>query len=184
MKFEQARPQAIKFLQKNSGVTDVTELQAAATHFLHNIGTMPPLLLPAVGKKLLKSLPPSVTPKKRKPKNAVAEDEEPYQPKLLLDFDDILYPPTSKEKEPWGKITSPKDVHVLAGAIKANFLITLDHRHILKSSVQDVFPIPILFPGDFLQQHGFSDKIKSEIPQHSSFKTKEDKRCLRKNFLF
>ena len=77
-------------------------------------------------------------------------------------------PPTTKEKEPWGKITSPKDVHVLAGAIKskANFLITLDRRHILKTSVQEAFPIPILAPGDFLQQHGFSSPKPDSPRKH------------------
>lgn len=67
--------------------------------------------------------------------------------------------PTAKEKKAWAKITSPKDVHVLAGAIKskADFLITLDRRHILKPSIQEVFPISILAPGDFLQQSGFSN---------------------------
>lgn len=67
-------------------------------------------------------------------------------------------PPTAKEKAEWSKITAPKDTHVLAGAIKgkAAILISLDRRHILKQSVQEVFPIPIMSPGDFLQQYGFS----------------------------
>jgi len=54
----------------------------------------------------------------------------------------------------------------LAGAIKgkADFLITLDKKHILKPTVQAAFPIPILSPGDFLQQNGFS---KPPSPGHS-----------------
>jgi len=96
MKFEQARLQVIKFLHENSGVTDTAELQAVATHFLHNIGTMPPLLLPAVGKKLLKSLFPSAALKKRNLKTSVAEEAEPYQLRFKLDFDDIPYPPPEK----------------------------------------------------------------------------------------
>lgn len=68
-------------------------------------------------------------------------------------------PSTTKEKADWAKVTSPKDAHVLAGAIKgkADILITLDKRHILKPVVQEAFPIPIMSPGDFLQQHGFAD---------------------------
>lgn len=96
MKFEQARLQVVKFLQENSGVTDAAELQAVATHFLHNIGAMPPLLVPAAGKKLLKILFPSAVSKKRSLKAAVAEDAAPYQPKLNLDFGDIPYPPPEK----------------------------------------------------------------------------------------
>jgi len=69
----------------------------------------------------------------------------------------VVDEPTSKEESAWHKVTHEKDAHVLAGAIKAkaDVLISLDRRHILKPSVQKVFPTPILSPGDFLQQHGF-----------------------------
>ena len=65
--------------------------------------------------------------------------------------------PTPKEESVWYKVTHEKDVHILVGAIKtkADILISLDRRHILKPSVQKDFPIPILSPGDFLQQNGF-----------------------------
>ena len=64
--------------------------------------------------------------------------------------------PTKAEKSAWLKITHEKDTHVLAGAIKgkAEVLISLDRRHVFKTSVQEAFPIPIMSPGDFLQKHG------------------------------
>ena len=64
--------------------------------------------------------------------------------------------PTKLEMASWVKITHEKDTHVLAGAIKgkAEILISLDRRHVLKPSVQEAFPIPIMSPGDFLQKHG------------------------------
>lgn len=76
-------------------------------------------------------------------------------------------PSTSKEKAEWAKITSIKDAHVLAGAIKgkADFLITLDKKHILKPPVQAAFPIPILSPGDFLQQNGFAKPSSQAHPK-------------------
>lgn len=84
-------------------------------------------------------------------------------------------PSTTKEKAEWSKVTSPKDTHVLAGAIKgkAHFLITLDRRHILKPSVQEVFPIPILSPGDFLQQHGFSEPKPTDHQKKTSLRKAE-----------
>jgi len=47
---------------------------------------MPPLLLPAVGKKLLKNLFPQTALKKSNKKASVAESATPYQPKLNQDF--------------------------------------------------------------------------------------------------
>lgn len=79
-------------------------------------------------------------------------------------------PSTAKEKAEWAQITALKDVHVLAGAIKgkADFLITLDKRHILKPSVQEAFPIPILSPGDFLQQNNFAQPRSAETRAKTS----------------
>ena len=79
--------------------------------------------------------------------------------------------PTGKKKAEWAKITSPKDTHVLAGAIKgkADILISLDRRHILNPSVQEAFPLPIMSPGDFLQKYGFVEpKPDNRHPKKSS----------------
>ncbi len=64
--------------------------------------------------------------------------------------------PTAEEKSEWAKVTAQKDTHVLAGAIKgkADILISLDRGHILNKTVQSAFPLPIMSPGDFLQQYG------------------------------
>ena len=77
--------------------------------------------------------------------------------------------PTKAEKASWMKVTHEKDTHVLAGAIKgkAEVLISLDRRHVLKPSVQEAFPIPIMSPGDFLQKHGFVAPLP---PDHQSGK--------------
>lgn len=77
----------------------------------------------------------------------------------------LVEDPTQKEEAAWKKLTHEKDAHVLAGAVKAkaDILISLDRRHILKPSVQEAFPIPILSPGEFLQQHGFTEP-KPEKP--------------------
>lgn len=65
-------------------------------------------------------------------------------------------PPTAKEKAEWAKITAQKDTHVLAGAVKgkADILVSLDRGHILNQTVQKAFPLPVMSPGDFLQQYG------------------------------
>jgi len=75
--------------------------------------------------------------------------------------------PTKAEKAEWSKVTHEKDAHVLAGAIKAkaDILISLDRRHILKPSVQEAFPIPIMSPGDFLQKFGL---VEPRPPDHRS----------------
>lgn len=75
--------------------------------------------------------------------------------------------PTAAEKARWAKVTSPKDTHVLAGAIKAkaDILISLDRRHILNQSVQETFPIPIMSPGEFLQKYGFVEPRPTDHPQ-------------------
>ena len=72
--------------------------------------------------------------------------------------------PTKAEKTEWAKITHEKNAHVLAGAIKgkADILISLDRRHVLKPAVQEVFPIPIMSPGDFLQKFGLVVPLPSD----------------------
>ncbi|MFZ2960379.1 MAG: PIN domain-containing protein [Candidatus Ozemobacteraceae bacterium] len=74
-------------------------------------------------------------------------------------------PATSKEKAEWAKLTAQKDTHVLTCAIKgkADILISLDRRHILNQTVQKVFPLPIMSPGDFLQKYGF---VEPKPPNH------------------
>ena len=84
-------------------------------------------------------------------------------------------PATSKEKAEWLKVTAPKDTHVLAGAIKgkADILISLDRRHILNSTVQKAFPLPIMSPGDFLQKYGF---VEPKPVDHHQKKSDSHKR--------
>lgn len=74
--------------------------------------------------------------------------------------------PTKDEKAEWSRITHEKDTHVLAGAIKAkaDILISLDRRHVLKPSVQEAFPIPIMSPGDFLQKFGLVEPLPPDHP--------------------
>lgn len=68
----------------------------------------------------------------------------------------IVASPTKEEKLSWKNVTVAKDTHVLAGALKAgaDYLVTLDKRHILKASVQETFPVPIMSPGDFIKSQG------------------------------
>jgi predicted nucleic acid-binding protein len=74
--------------------------------------------------------------------------------------------PTRTEKSEWSKVTHEKDAHILAGAIKAkaDILISLDRRHVLKPSVQEAFPIPIMSPGDFLQKFGLVEPLPPDHP--------------------
>ena len=65
----------------------------------------------------------------------------------------------------YAQYVDPKDAHVLAAAVegRADFLLTLDRRHILAAAdgvKQAGFPIVILRPGDFIQQY---------YPQHESY---------------
>jgi putative PIN family toxin of toxin-antitoxin system len=60
------------------------------------------------------------------------------------------------EEARWRALTADRDVHILAGAIKAgaDVLISLDRRHILSARVKDSFPIPLMEPGEFLGRWG------------------------------
>ena len=60
---------------------------------------------------------------------------------------------TSKEIFHWTNLLPDKDCHVLAGAFKAkaDYLISLDKKHILKAEVQSNFPIPIRSSSEFLR---------------------------------
>jgi predicted nucleic acid-binding protein len=78
---------------------------------------------------------------------------------LLMEINWELLPVPSEEKlRKYCQYINPKDVHVLAAAVegKAEFLITLDRRHILAASeaVKEAgLPIIILRPGDFIRQY-------------------------------
>ena len=71
---------------------------------------------------------------------------------LALCDREIVENPSSEEEEPWREITVEKDLHVLAGAMKANahYLISLDKKHIVNAQVKNSFPIPIVTPGEFI----------------------------------
>ena len=71
---------------------------------------------------------------------------------------ELLPVPPSDVLKQYLRFIDPKDVHVLAAAVegKAEFLLTLDRRHIL-SAAEPVktanLPIIILRPGDFIRQY-------------------------------
>jgi len=60
---------------------------------------------------------------------------------------------TPKEIFHWVNLLPDKDCHVLAGALKAkaDYLISLDKKHILKAEIQNIFPIPIRSSSEFLR---------------------------------
>lgn len=62
--------------------------------------------------------------------------------------------PTPEEKAQWQDLVAAKDCHVLAGAYKAaaDFLVTLDKRHILTEEVRKGFPIPVKDTNEFLKK--------------------------------
>lgn len=59
--------------------------------------------------------------------------------------------PSQKEMNAFEKITVEKDLHVLAGALKgkAEVVVTLDKKHLLKEKVKMAFPIPIMNAKEF-----------------------------------
>ena len=68
---------------------------------------------------------------------------------------EIAKPGTTKESLEYSQIIEPKDARVLAAAIKsgAAFLVTLDRKHFMTSTIEDSgLPINILTPGEFLQR--------------------------------
>jgi len=79
--------------------------------------------------------------------------------RLLLEIDWALVPvPSAERLEYYSRYIDRKDVHVLAAAVEggAEFLLTLDRRHILAvaDAVQQAgLPIVILRPGDFIRQY-------------------------------
>jgi putative PIN family toxin of toxin-antitoxin system len=80
--------------------------------------------------------------------------------KVILQFLNLLLrskvercdPTSSEEEARWRGVTSEKDCHILAGALKAHAdaLISLDKKHILTEQVRSSFPIPVVSPGEFL----------------------------------
>ncbi|WP_041537768.1 putative toxin-antitoxin system toxin component, PIN family [Carboxydothermus hydrogenoformans] len=62
--------------------------------------------------------------------------------------------PTNEEKDCWRSLVAEKDCHVLAGAYKANadFLVSLDKKHILTEKVKKEFPIPVMDTKEFLTE--------------------------------
>lgn len=78
---------------------------------------------------------------------------------FLAEVDWELLPvPSAETLEMYREYVAAKDVHVLAAAVegKADFLLTLDRRHILAAAerVREAgLPIAILRPGDFIRQY-------------------------------
>jgi predicted nucleic acid-binding protein len=77
----------------------------------------------------------------------------------------LLSVPPEAVIERYTQYVDPKDAHVLAAAVegRADFLLTLDRRHLLAAAVgvqQAGLPIEFLSPGDFIQQY---------YPQHESY---------------
>lgn len=64
---------------------------------------------------------------------------------------ELVSNPSQKEKKTFEGITVEKDLHVLAGAVKgkADVLVTLDRKHLLKEKVREAFPIPIMNTKEF-----------------------------------
>jgi len=78
---------------------------------------------------------------------------------LLIEVNwELLAVPPAEILEEYRRYIDPKDVHVLAAAVEggADFLLTLDRRHILAASeaVEKAgLSIIILRPGDFIRQY-------------------------------
>ena len=85
---------------------------------------------------------------------------------LLIEINwELLAVPAKEALHEYRGYIDPKDVHVLAAAVEggAEFLLTLDRRHILAASeTLEVanLPIIILRPGDFIHQY---------YPQHEAY---------------
>jgi len=63
---------------------------------------------------------------------------------LALCDREIVENPSSEEEEPWREITVEKDLHVLAGAMKANahYLISLDKKLIVNAHFLLIGDVP------------------------------------------
>ena len=77
-----------------------------------------------------------------------------YQQVAALDTE--MVPPPSKERlSECVPLTTEKDAHVLAAALacKADYLLTLDRRHLLTPSVLSAgLPLGVMTPGEFLRE--------------------------------
>ena len=97
-------------------------------------------------------------------KSSLDSSQRFYQ--LLVEVNwELLAVPPRETLERYHQYIDPKDDHVLAAAVEggAEFLLTLDRRHILAASLkvkQAGLPIIILRPGDFIRQY---------YPQHEEY---------------
>jgi predicted nucleic acid-binding protein len=79
--------------------------------------------------------------------------------RLLMEVNwELLEVPPKEILEKYEHYIAVKDVHVLAAAVEgqAEFLLTLDRRHILAAAEaieRAVLRIVVLRPGDFIRQH-------------------------------
>ena len=77
-----------------------------------------------------------------------------YQQIAALD-PEMVPPPPSERIAECVPLTTAKDAHVLAAALecKAEYLLTLDRRHLLTGIVLEAgLPVRLLTPGEFLNQ--------------------------------
>ena len=77
-----------------------------------------------------------------------------YQQLAELD-PEVVAAPSAAASERCVPLTTEKDAHVLAAALECNadFLLTLDRRHLLTERVLSAdLPLRVLTPGDFLKQ--------------------------------
>jgi len=68
---------------------------------------------------------------------------------------EVAPPPSSEAVARCALLVGEKDAHVLAAALEAqaDYLLTLDRRHILTSTVLSAgLPLKVLTPGDFLRE--------------------------------
>ena len=77
-----------------------------------------------------------------------------YRKIALLD-PEMAPPPSVQRIADCIPLTTAKDAHVLAGALEcsADYLLTLDRRHLLTPSILAAnLPVRVLTPGDFLNE--------------------------------
>jgi len=77
-----------------------------------------------------------------------------YQQLATLEPAMVAHPPLERMAE-CGRLVGEKDAHVLAAALEcgADYLLTLDRRHLLTPSVLSAgLSVKVLMPGDFLKQ--------------------------------
>ena len=74
----------------------------------------------------------------------------------IASLDPVMVPPPSAQRiAECVPLTTAKDAHVLAGALEcgADYLLTLDRRHLLNPTVLSAdLPVRVMTPGDFLDE--------------------------------